>query len=324
MPFHKYFTYLDFYKQAMTLSLKDKVDIVHCHDLNTLKIGIDLKAKTGCKLVYDSHELYLHKNRLDSVGSFKKMLLTRIESKGMKSADLVITVGYKIADWLAKEYKSETPTVILNAPGLRKIDADSASSEKSLRRALQIPEGQKLMVYSGGITFNRGLENILKAVAQVPEIHFVMMGFGSETYLDSLRSLISEYNIESRVDFFGPVEHYEVPQYLSSADFGVAPIINICLSYYYCSPNKLFEFIQARLPVISSNFPEMQRVVDEYEIGFTFDPEDVSEIVSAISEMISDNQRRLMYKANTDKAAERYNWDIESESLLSHYTKLTA
>lgn len=319
-PAHRYFVYLDFFRKAKAYSLKYPADIYHCHDLNTLYIGMVLKRKQQAKLVYDSHELYLHKNRLAPAGIFKTWLLKWIETRGMAAADKVITVGECIADWMAKEYKAPKPTVIINAP--RQREAQALMSDVSLRKALNVRDKDFLLIYSGGITFNRGLENVIKAVNQIENLHFVLLGYGSEVYMSGLRKLIQSEKAEDKVSFFGPVPHYEVASYLASADCGIAPIMNICLSYYYCSPNKLFEYVQARLPVIASNFPEMERVVNESEIGFTFDPEDIESIKSSIHRMMDNPQDRLRFKENTQKAAEKYRWAVEEKKLEDIYLAL--
>lgn len=319
LPYHKYFVYYDFYKKAVAYSLENKVDVVHCHDLNTLKIGIEIKKRTGAKLVYDSHELYLHKNRLVPASKFKVNYLKKLEAEGMKIADKVITVGDCIAEWMGNEYKVEKPEVVINAPEFRLAER---SDEIDLRKIIGVPDHLTLMVYSGSITFNRGVENIIRAVAKVPEVYFVMMGFSTDQFKQSLVDLIKEEQVGDRVSFFGPVAHNEVSTFLSSADFGVAPIMNICLSYYYCAPNKLFEFVQASLPVLASNFPEMSKVVNDYNIGFTFDPADVADIAAAISKMISDKASQSVFRKNTAKAAVRFQWKNEEQKLLDIYTKI--
>lgn len=319
-PVHRYFVYWDFFKRAKRYSNKFPADIYHCHDLNTLKIGIDLKKEQGAKLVYDSHELYLHKNRMRPASRLKQWVLRRIERQGMRVADRVITVGHCIADWMAEEYSSETPAVIINAPHQR-TDL-TVDPNISLRKELNIADDTFLLIYSGGITFNRGLENVIEAVGRVEGMHFVMLGYGTDAYLNSLRQHIRKLGLEHKVSFFGPVQHFEVASYLASADCGIAPIMNICLSYYFCSPNKLFEYVQARLPVISSNFPEMEKVVNDSQIGFTFDPEDIESIASAIRSMKDQPEKRKKFADQTHAASERYRWAVEEQKLVEIYAAL--
>ncbi len=322
LPFHKYFTYYNFYKNALNYSRKNPRQVYHCHDLNTLKIGIELKKEQGAKLVYDSHELYLHKNRVKKPGKFKLRLLKKIETEGMRMADRVITVGACIADWLANEYQTQKPEVIHNAPAFRK--EESVNHKLSLRKELNIGDDEFLLVYSGGITFNRGIEHVIEAASRIEGLRFVMMGYGTESYLRSLNKLIQKFKAESKIQFFGPVPHQEVSSYLSSADCGIAPIMNICLSYYYCAPNKLFEFVQARLPILASNFPEMEKVVNDFDLGATFDPADPDNIEKVIREMMNNPQRRKEFQSHTHSAAKAYNWRVEEEKLVQIYQKLAS
>ena len=322
LPYHKYFTYYNFYRNALKYSRTNPRQVYHCHDLNTLKIGIKLKEEQGAKLVYDSHELYLHKNRVKKPGAYKIRLLTKIETQGMQMADAVITVGACIADWLVKEYQSKTPFVIHNAPAYR--EQESVNTELSLRNELGIGSDEFLLVYSGGITFNRGLEQVIEASSRIDNLRFVMMGYGSEAYLDSLKKRIKKFNAQEKIHFFGPVPHEQVSSSLSSADCGIAPIINICLSYYYCAPNKLFEFVQARLPILASNFPEMQKVVNDFDLGATFDPEDPDNIEKVIKEMINNPERRKEFQSHSHSAAKAYNWKVEEEKLVGIYKNLAS
>lgn len=320
-PIHRWFVYYDYYRKAKAYSLKEPMDVYHCHDLNTFFLGIVLKRKQGAKLIYDSHELYLHKNRMRPPSRFKTWMLRRIETRGMKVADRVITVGECIADWMAEEYNTVKPEVIINAPHHRD-EVTSADPHISLRSALNIADDTFLLIYSGGITFNRGLEYVIDAVERIDGIHFVMLGYGTEAYMDTLRKRIKDLNAGYKISFFGPVQHHEVASYLSSADCGIAPIWNICLSYYYCSPNKLFEYIQAQLPVVASNFPEMEKVVNDSDIGFTFDPHNVDSIEQAIRSMMNEPEKRKIFAQNTQEAAKKYRWAVEEQKLKMIYEAL--
>ena len=201
---------------------------------------------------------------------------------------------------------------------------EEVDTSLNLRSALEISPSEFLLVYSGGITFNRGLEQVIEAASRIDNLRFVMMGYGSEEYMDSLRKRIKKFKAEDKIQFFGPVPHQEVASYLSSADWGIAPIINICLSYYYCAPNKLFEFVQARLPILASNFPEMEKVVQDADLGYTFDPENPDTIEEVIKKMMNNEERRKEFREHTHSAAKRYNWKVEEEKLIGIYKSLAS
>jgi glycosyltransferase involved in cell wall biosynthesis len=198
----------------------------------------------------------------------------------------------------------------------------STGNGKSLRTAIGIENDLHLILYSGGITFNRGLEKVIESLMYLPDCYLVLMGYGIERYKISLQALARKIGVESRFSFFGPVPSEEVTTYAACADIGIAPIKNACLSYYYCSPNKLFEYILAGLPVIASNFPEMRKVIDKYDIGYTFDPEDSHDIVRVIRRVLDNRQHYQKMKQNTITASHAYNWEKESKKLLGIYQTL--
>jgi glycosyltransferase involved in cell wall biosynthesis len=236
----------------------------------------------------------------------------------------VITVNETIAKELSSRYLVPTPWVVMNAPSMKSpAYITSTGNGKSLRAAIGIGSDLHLILYSGSITFNRGLEKVIESLVYLPDCYLVLMGYGTERYKISLQALAREIGVESRFSFFGPVPSEEVTTYASCADLGIAPIKNACLSYYYCSPNKLFEYILAGVPVIASNFPEMGKVIHKYEIGYTFDPEDSRGIARVIRRVFDNPQHYQKMKQNTITASHAYNWEKESKKLLEIYQTLS-
>ena len=321
--FHRPISFLDYYFRSLKLIKRIPADIYHAHDLNTLPIAWWAARKNDAKLIYDSHELYLERNRFSSYTRLGKFILGRIEAFLIRRAHAVITVNNTIAKELACRYKVQIPGVVMNAPSMRSpVYITSTGNGKSLRVAIGIENDLHLILYSGGITFNRGLEKVIESLMYLPDCYLVLMGNGSDKYKAGLRALAREMGVESRFSFFGPVPSEEVTTYAACADLGIAPIKNACLSYYYCSPNKLFEYILAGLPVIASNFPEMRKVIDKYDIGYTFDPEDSRGIARVIRRVLDNRQHYQKMKQNTITASHAYNWERESKKLLGIYQTL--
>ena len=317
---HRPLCFIDYHYRSLKVVAQENADIYHAHDLNVLAAAYQATQKNGGKLVYDSHEFYVERNRQYPLNPIGKFLLSRFESFLMQRSNAVITVSDAIAKELAQRYQVPIPTVILNTPSKNRNFCKD--NKKSIRLALDIDPKYYLLLYSGGITFNRGLEKIIESLVYLPDCHFVLMGYGREKYIEQLQTLALKRGVESRLSLFGPVPSEEVTTYAASADLGVAAIENVCLSYYYCAPNKLFEYICAGLPVIASDFPEMRKIVVQYDLGTTFDPSQPKDIARAAQELLKDPERLLQMRKNTSTASQIYNWENESKKLLELYQQL--
>jgi glycosyltransferase involved in cell wall biosynthesis len=164
------------------------------------------------------------------------------------------------------------------------------------------------------------LEQLIEAVALLTRGVLVVLGDGP--LLQQMKRDISQLGLTQRVHLLGRVSMAELPSYTAAANVGVALIQNVCLSYYYCLPNKLFEYLQAGVPVVASDFPEIRRVVQEFEVGELVDPSRPTEIAGAIQRLIDDPARYARLCLNARKAAERMNWEQEEERLIHVYDKV--
>ena len=320
MKFHRTLLILDFNYRVYRLTKGKECDVFHAHDLNTL-IGAYLAArKHSANLIYDSHELYLERNRLEPYKPIGKWIRKIVEAYLIKRSDFVITVNDSIARTLADTYKVKLPTVVMNVPSLKKTSLPSQSI--SLRHVIGIQDSYHILLYSGAITFNRGLENLIESLVYLPQCFLVLMGYSNDKYRNKLKTIAVEKGVASRLAFFGPVPSDQVTTYAASADLGIAPIENVCLSYYYCSPNKLFEYLLAGLPVIASNFPEMRHIIDKYGVGTTFDPSAPKDIARAVVEIFEAPEKWRNIQEKTDAVALIYNWENESRKLIDIYKSL--
>ncbi len=209
----------------------------------------------------------------------------------------------------------------MNTPHFRG-GSELVKSDISLRDELNIDRNLKVILYVGAITFNRGLENVLKAMVLLPNCFLVLMGHGLDEYKQKIQNLAEQLCVQERFAFFGPVPGDQVTMYASGADLGVASIENACKSYYLCSPNKLFEYLLSGLPVITSNFPELSYVVNKYNAGATFDPSSPEEIAEAAIKVLSQKRDDHSKVENARLVAEDYNWDNEARKMVSAYAAM--
>lgn len=311
---YSYFSYIDYYWRSFWLIRQEPAEVYHAHDLMTLPVAWLLKIATKGKVLYDSHELWLDRNRYVKRSRLNKFLIRKLESFLIRRSDVTITVSESIARALAERYRVVQPTVIVNAPDYHPVERSNL-----LRDEIKIPTEDKVVLYIGAITFNRGLEELIESLKYLKGCSLVLMGYGEADYIYGLKRLITNEALSDRVYLFGPVPYAEVTRYAASADLGVAPIKNVCLSYYYCSPNKVFECLAAGLPVVGSNFPELKRVIEDHKVGVTFDPESPHDIARAIDYVLADRNRYEEMRRNTLEAARIYNWQNESLKLIALY-----
>jgi len=97
---------------------------------------------------------------------------------------------------------------------------------------------------------------------------------------------------------------------------------NTCLNHYTTESNKLFEYLMAGLPVVVSDFPEMRRIVEEYEVGIVVNPDDLADIAGAVKRLISDRTLYQRLRRNALDSAKTLSWEGQEGRLLELYRGL--
>jgi len=315
MKIRSFFALLRYYRRAWKIVKNEPGDIYHCHDLDTLPLGYRAKRRNGGRLVYDAHELT---TELAYISGLEKMGWWVLERFLIRRADEVIATGTYRAEYPAKKYRIATPPVILNCPPMSTAQARNRALQEKLGLA---DDRVPVILYQGGFVPGRGLHNLVLAAAHLDRGVLVLMGWGPMEA--KLKNLAKDNGLEGRVYFMEPVAPDRVVYYCMSASVGVVIYQNTGLNNYYAAPNKLYEYIHAGLPVVSSDFPALKEVVEGYELGRTFDPEEPKSIASAINRVLADEQRYDTMRKNALEAAKIFNWETESRKLLEIYRRLS-
>lgn len=300
---------------------KSKPDIISGHDLVGLTIGWISTWFVNKKplLIYDSHEFELGRNiertRLQKTGiqCWEHFLIGR--------SALVIMVNDSIADAVKKIYRlKERPLVIRNIPPRWDINKEECDS---IRRKIEADMGQgQYLLYHGAVSRGRGIEKPIKILTYNHEYRLLILGNSAEDgYINNLKNYAKGLGVEGRVLFHKAVPHEILWQYVGAADLSVMLIEGKSESYYFGLPNKLFESIQAGVPVLSSNFPEFKRIVEGYHVGCTCDPDDEYAIKEALKKIL-DEKTMEEYKNSALAAAKELCWENERQKLRSAYKRL--
>lgn len=309
-----WFVETDEYGAAVEPQLRALVpDVIHAHDLGTLPVGGRVARSLGIRLIYDSHELEMHRN-----ANYSKLVKLRrrwLESKYIRRADTVITVSESIADHLRNDYHIARPTVVMNAPSLN----EAVSYERDIRSDLNLEKDVKLAVYVGSVTINRGIELAVRAMVYIPDAIFATVGPRQPATEEEVAAIADELGVRDRIHFVDPVRPEEVVSYIRTADVSVLPIQNVCLSYYYCMPNKLLESVFAGVPVAVANLHEMKLFVEKYRCGLVMNELDPADIARAIQEVLENREKYVLEAEMRDEVAEEYGWPKQSARLCLVY-----
>lgn len=294
-------------RQLTAAALATPADAYHAHDLNTLQAGVRASRRHHAPLVYDAHELY---PELTGLGSTERARWARIERRLIRLPDVVVTPSESRADEMARRYGIARPTVVMNCPPAGPRPDPAASPLARLRRP-----GEILLVYAGGYSTNRGLENLVRAPALLDHARLLMLGWGRLE--GELREAARQSGAEDRVEFLTPIEHDRVVEVVAGADIGMAPYLPIGLNNVLAAPNKLFEYLHAGLAVAGSDLPDIRRVVEQDRVGALFDASDAASIAAAVREIARGDLPGMRERALA--AAPRYTWEAQEHVLAGIY-----
>ena len=145
---------------------------------------------------------------------------------------------------------------------------------------------------------------------------------GSGDVENELHSLTENEKVTDKVTFIERIPWEELYGYTQQADIGISVEENISLNYYYALPNKLFNYIQAKIPVLVSDFPEMRQIVQHYKIGMTILTDDARELADVLSKMLTDKEMIKSWKINLEKAAAELCWENEEIKIKDIYSEI--
>lgn len=303
----KSFTVLTWYIRTFKYLAKQPVTCINCHSLPVLPLTALLKIIHSSILIYDTHEL--ETETVTSTG-IKKALFKTTELLFIGFADAISVVNQSIAEWYKKRYNLSQVWVVKNVPQL----TSKFIKTNYLKKTFNIPENDIVFIYQGLLSRGRGIDFILESFQSLPHKHVVFMGYGEFAY--KIQKVASAH---PNIHFHKAVKPDEISQITSSADVGVSLIEDVCLSYYFSLPNKLYEYASSKIPSLASEFPEIKKFIEENNGGWTIYPNaqnlkdwlikiDVSEI--------KDMTERL------NQAPHQFGWNCEEVQLLKMYKKL--
>ncbi len=292
LRFHKMF-YWGFKRHRLTKKRLKGIscDVVLANDLDAMPIAVWLAEKCGATLVADMHEYFPGQSQ-SSANMIAKMFARynlRMCYRYIPRADACITVS----EGIAKKYHADLGVqfeVVVNAPDYVDLNPTPVDPE-SIR-----------LIHHGNAAPQRnilGLINVAMKLDRRFSLDLALVGDTESRYYKLIADAVRKSN--GKVRLIDPFPMEQISESINAYDLGIYALNPDRDNHLLALPNKLFEWIQARLGVVTWPLPEMKRIVDVYKIGVTSKEYTVESMVEALNSLAV--EQIVMFKKNADKAA---------------------
>jgi glycosyltransferase involved in cell wall biosynthesis len=294
-------------------ALQLDADIYHLHDPELLMIAGGL-ARNGKSVVFDSHEdvpKHIHVKQY-LYPPIRRLLAAAYEKYQARVCRRISGV-VAATPLIAEKFMAVNPNSV-------NVSNFPLSEEFSVSGEIENTD-RNLVCYLGGISESRGIREMVRALEMLEsDTRLVLCGRFDD---ERIRDDVSRYPGWNRVDDKGWLSRESLREVLRQSAAGLVTL-HPRENYMEAYPIKMFEYMSAQVPVISSNFPLWREIVEGHDCGVCVDPLQPHAIAEAIDYLIENPRRARQMGENGRRAIEgTYNWRAEERKLIHFYERLS-
>lgn len=294
------------YRRALILNKETRFDVIHCHDFDTLAIGVRLKRKLKIPLVYDAHEIYGY-IIARTLPFWIANIFLWLEKRLVPKVDRIIN-AWEAQQRYFSRITNKPISIIMNCKPLQSMDYQPADDE-----------GNFTVLYIGGLHKGRAVPMLVETAKQLPGVHCIIGGIGHPDYVQALKEECSRI---SNITFLGKVPLNEVIPMTRKSDCVFLMIDPADLNNSIALANKQFEAMVCGKPIICTKGTYSGEVTEQEEVGLVV--EYTEEALKQAIIKLRDNPglREKLGRNALEAAITKYNWQKEEVKLLELYKSL--
>ena len=191
--------------------------------------------------------------------------------------------------------------VVRNVPIMKKIKLKIHSKK------------YKRIIYQGAVNKDRGVDLMIKSMSYIDNAKLYIVGGGD--LINEMMELVTMLKLEDKVVFLGQVHFNELFDITRGCDLGLSFESDTCFAYKFSLPNKIFDYINAELPILISDLPEFKNIIKHYELGAVLVHRDPKLVAVQVQKILSVPKDKWMLAIN--KAKKELCWNREGGKILS-------
>jgi glycosyltransferase involved in cell wall biosynthesis len=308
LPFNKgplFYVFLNL--RLFTFLLTKKSDLIYANDLDTLAPSFLISKLKNTRIIYDTHELFTEVPELTARPTIQKIWLA-IEQFIFPKLTNVITVN----DSIAKIYEDKYGVPVHTIRNVPLLGGEKQNIED--RKNLGLNANDFILIIQGsGLNKDRGIEEAITAMEECENCILLLVGNGDVIPL--AKKMVTNKKLQSKVKFIPRMPYAQLMQITRLADLGLLLDKNTSLNQGLALPNKLFDYMHAETPILSSNLKEITNVIVKYDIGSFISETKPSVISEAVNAYKADIVLQEKHRKNCRIAAKEENWQVERKKL---------
>jgi glycosyltransferase involved in cell wall biosynthesis len=290
---------------------KIKPDFCFVRNSSYLRACINSKTPT----FYESHNNILHP-RFKLFDLFlRKMLIFSSKSSYLIK---LISISNTLKDYWISQDVPKTKTLDLHS-GFNTSEYENHLSKSEARILTSLPIDTKIALYTGSLSEDRKIENILFLANQNKDILFLVIG-GSDKQINYYQNLSNSQGLEN-IEFLGHIPHNMIPNYLFSADILLALWSSEVPTINFCSPLKVFEYMAAGRLILAHSFPTIKEILVDGLNAYLANPNDLNDLDKNFKQALNDKNEKIISNMARKDAFEKYSWSVRTNIIVNEFKK---